>query len=182
MLSEITRKYCTMLPMLFHAVWYHDKMLYHAPHAFPCCLKSWENAVPCFPCFPMLFDVMKMRSYHAPHASPCFPMLSEIMRKCCSMLPMHFHAILNDKKVLSHEFHANPCSAGVTWKIFPCFPCFSMLLHSMEKQGKHGKHGETMVSPWIPCFSPCLLHQGVIKILSTAVLKIPYDFWCLMKS
>ena len=164
----------TMLPMLSHAFWNHEKMLYHAPHAFPCCLISWQNAVPCSPCFSMLSEIMRECCTMLPmlsHAfwtheneelpcSPCFPMLSEIMRKCCSMLPMLFHAILNDKKVLSHEFHANPCSAGVTWKIFPCFPCFSMLLHSMEKQGKHGKHGETMVSPWIPCFSPCFLHQG----------------------
>ena len=136
MLSDIMRKCCSMLPMLFHAIWNHDRMLYHASYAFPCFLNHENEELPC---------------------SPCFLMLSDIMWKCCSMLPMLFHAILNHKKVLSHEFHANPCSAGVTWKIFPCSPCFSMLLHSMEKQGKYG---ETMVSPWILCFSPCFPHQG----------------------
>ena len=41
----------------------------HAPHAFPCCFEIMRlNAVPCFPCFSMLFEVMKIRSYDAPHA------------------------------------------------------------------------------------------------------------------
>ena len=131
--SDIMRKCCSVLPMLFHAVWNHDRMLYHASHAFwsheneelpcfPCCLKSWENALPC---------------------SPCFSMLSDIMRKCCTMLPMLFHAVLNHKKVLSHEFHANPCSTGVTWKIFPCFPCFWIAWKSKGSMGSMGK-------PWSP--------------------------------
>ena len=164
MLSEIMRKYCTMLPMLFHAVWYHDKMLYHAPHAFPCCLKSWENAVPCFPCFPMLFDVMKM--IEELPCSPCFPMLSEIMRKCCSMLPMLFHAILNDEKVLSHEFHANPCSAGVTWKIFPCFhafPCFCIAWKSKGSMGSMGSMGK----PWSPHEFHAFPHASYTRVVKT---------------
>ena len=143
---------CTWIqcfPCFSYPILTHEKM---GNPMLPMLFQNMRNVVPCFSYFSMLFEVMKIRTYHSPHAFPCCLKSWEDVVPCFPCFPMIFK---NPKKVLSHGFHPNPCSADVAWKIFPCFP---MLLQS---RGKQGKLGEQLEKPWSFHEFRAFLHQGL---------------------